>query len=436
MRQVLQRYRPRLRAVILRNEHRVPARGALEAKYFGTVAILHLHHPRAPWCIVERAMRFAEGNPVADQRTIGVLLPHNRVFLEELKPFAVARFLPVINQRDALTGEQQGEGIGQGDSEPFEFSPRPRILVMVRRKNHTLRAGRPRTLILAVETVKRAGIGLPLGDLLHRLRPGPAVAGVETAHVKIAVIEFAKHPHRLDSVQIAAHLIPEVGRHITSDVAAVSVDAKLAHPISHVARHLAAQSRFGIIEVDDIRPVPPRGRDMRAFPVAGIPVGMLRYPIIVPRGMVGDPVEDDLHALRMGGVDERLEIRLGAEIGIDRAIVTNAVRTAERPLAVFLPDRMDRHQPQYVDPKRFEPRKLAGCGVERPLAGELASVDLVNNGLLRPGGMPDPLKRLRRVRIGWFGKERGGRAQQRQGNQGTKHGFSLSMRRRGERARL
>jgi hypothetical protein len=69
--------------------------------------------------------------------------------------------------------------------------------------------------------------------------------------------------------------------------------------------------------------------------------------------MVGDPVEDHVHALAVGGIDEGLEVGLGAELRVHAVIVADRIRAAERALAVLHADRVDRHQPQDIDADSF-----------------------------------------------------------------------------------
>jgi hypothetical protein len=48
---------------------------------------------------------------------------------------------------------------------------------------------------------------------------------------------------------------------------------------------------------------------------------------------------------------------------------------------------VDRHQPQDVDAQLLQTRQLAGRGLERAFRRELARIDLVDGGVLRPVGM-------------------------------------------------
>jgi hypothetical protein len=69
--------------------------------------------------------------------------------------------------------------------------------------------------------------------------------------------------------------------------------------------------------------------------------------------MVGDPVEDHVHALAVGGIDEGLELGLGAEFRVHAIIVADRIRAAEAALAVLHADRVDRHQPEMSTPNAF-----------------------------------------------------------------------------------
>src|SRR3990170_5965536 len=148
----LERHGLCLGTVVLSDEHRITAPGADETEYLLRVAVFDMDHARAPGRIVERGVGIAKADPVADQRGVGMVLPRDRIALEEFEALGVARFLPVVDERDTLRGEQEREGVGQRRSEPLELGSRPGILVMVGGEDHALRAGRPGALILAVET--------------------------------------------------------------------------------------------------------------------------------------------------------------------------------------------------------------------------------------------------------------------------------------------
>ena len=216
----------------------------------------------------------------------------------------------------------------------------------------------------------------------------------------VALVELGEHEHRLDPVQLGARRLPEVERDIAGDVAAEAVDAGLPHPIFHRLGHVAAQAGLVVVQVDDVGPVPPQGRPLHPLPVALVPVGVLGVERVVPGGMVGHPVEDDVHPLRMCGGDERLEVGERPELGIDRAIVAHRIGAAERALAMLDADRIDRHQPDDADAQCLQPRQLLLGGAEGAFGGELAGIDLVEDSVFRPVRMADRDIGLGRVRVG------------------------------------
>ncbi len=217
--------------------------------------------------------------------------------------------------------------------------------------------------------------------------PVPGVAGVESGEVVRGLLYLAQHEHRADGIEPAAHRFPEVERDVTGDIGAVAVHAEIADPFLHRPADMLAHAGLGPVEVDDVGPIPPRGGAELAVPALLVPVGVLLRQGVVPGGVVGDEIEDDLEPLRVGGIDEGLELRLGAELGIDRVIVLYGIGAAQRALAVFLADGVDRHQPQDIDAQFLEPGELLLRRLESALGRELARVDLIDHRVLRPFGM-------------------------------------------------
>ena len=316
-----------------------------------------------------------------------MVAPGDRVTIEEFEPPRVARLLAVVDQRHPLADERQRDRGGKRGTEAFELGAFPRILVVILGIGHPHRLDRPRALHFGIISEQRVHVGLAGGDVGHRIVPFPGIGRVERLGVDIALVEFGEHEDGLDRVEFGACRLPEIERHIARDVAAEAVDTDIAHPIFHRLGHVLPQPGLGIVEIDDVGPIPERRRPVGALPVMLVPVGMRGVDDIVPRGMVGDPVEDDVHPLRMRRRDERLEIVDRPELGVHRAIVLDRIGAAEPALAVLLADRMDRHQPQDVDAERLQPRQLRLRSAERSLGGELARVDLIEHRRLGPGGM-------------------------------------------------
>ena len=225
------------------------------------------------------------------------------------------------------------------------------------------------------------------GELADDVVPGPGVGHVEGVLVQVARLPLGEHEDGLDGVELLAGVVPEVDGDVAGDVAAVAVDVGLADPVLERVGHVLAQLRMGVVEVDDVGPVPPgRGAEL-ALPVAGVPLGMLGDEDVVPRGVIGHPVEDDLEAELVRGGDEVLEVVEGAEFGIDLEVVLHGVGAAERALAVLHADGVDGHHPEDFDAEVFEARELGFGGVEGSFGRERAGVDLVDGGVLAPVGM-------------------------------------------------
>ncbi len=75
---------------------------------------------------------------------------------------------------------------------------------------------------------------------------------------------------------------------------------------------------------------------------------MLDYQIAVPGGMVSDPVQDNIQAQVVGGVDKIIEIVEGSEFGVDAVVIFDGVGAAKGSFAVFAADFVNGHEPQNV----------------------------------------------------------------------------------------
>mgnify|MGYP000199286452 CR=1 FL=1 len=111
---------------------------------------------------------------------------------------------------------------------------------------------------------------------------------------------------------------------------------------------------------------------------------MLLDQRIVPGRVVGDPVQDDVHAQLMGLSHELLEAVQVAELGVHTLVIPYGIGAAEPAFALRYADFLHRHQPQDVYAKIFEPWKLLFRGGKSPLRRELACVDLVDDRIAAP----------------------------------------------------
>ena len=74
-----------------------------------------------------------------------------------------------------------------------------------------------------------------------------------------------------------------------------------------------------------------------------------------------------------------VEVGLRAQLGVDRAVVADRVRAAQGALAADLPDRVDGHQVEDVDPERGDPREVGGDVGQAPVRPVVAREHLVDH---------------------------------------------------------
>ena len=227
----------------------------------------------------------------------------------------------------------------------------------------------------------------------------PRIAGVERTVEKIRLLGFGQHEEIvLHFAQLRRSLLPEGRGHQHGHIAAEPVHAVLREPEAHGVDLPLPHGAVGVVELG--RVVPAVGHDRLARRVALVPVGRtLGHPPRVARRVVGHPVEQHFQPQPVRRRHEAVEIGHRPEFGIDAAVVAHGVVGAQRPLAVRLADRVDRHQPHGVDAHVAQEAELRGGGPEGTFARQLAHVHFIDYSLVAPLGMQHNLRILIRNRI-------------------------------------
>ena len=185
--------------------------------------------------------------------------------------------------------------------------------------------------------------------------------------------------------------VPEVGGDFACYVAAEAVDTDRVHPPAHATEHFVAHVLVLVVEFGDVGPIVLHHEVAEG--VAVVPAFVLG-PFAIGRGVVGNPIEDNLkaHLVRFG--EEMLEVGACAELGVDGAIVDDRIVTAERAFACDDADRLARHYPDDVNTRLFEFGQHGFCGCECPFGSQLARIEFVDSSIIRPVGVGLGLLRL------------------------------------------
>ena len=174
---------------------------------------------------------------------------------------------------------------------------------------------------------------------------------------------------------------------------AEAVDLVLVDPVNHVLTLCLHHGRIAVVQFRHIGPigwivvVVSAVGDFARFGILVVKVGAFGHPRVVPRGVVGDPVDDELEALLVGGLDEVAKIFLCPKLGINPSVILDGVIGAKHTFAVLHPDRLNGHQPKDVHPHFTQTGQVRLKGRKRTLGGVLTDVDLVHVGIFRPLGV-------------------------------------------------
>ncbi len=173
-------------------------------------------------------------------------------------------------------------------------------------------------------------------------------------------------------------LHPEIVRHIVGGIAAETIHPDLGHPPFHRVNH--REPHFGIVEVQvgHVRPVRVFGEDYVPFPVLGVPVLVFR-PGVVPSRVVCHPVHDYGHSAFVAGGNHLAEAFNCPKFGVDRFVVTDAVRGI---FGVHLAYGINRHEPHYICAEFPYVVQPFFNGRERILRSEHPRVYLIHHHIL------------------------------------------------------
>ena len=187
---------------------------------------------------------------------------------------------------------------------------------------------------------------------------------------------------RVDLGHLCPGVLPEFEGHEGGHVAAEAVhDLRPAH---QGLRQVVPEAGVGVVQVDDIRPV----AHLVAGPAVGTPVEELR---MLPEedgvrgGMVVDHVDHALHAPRVDGVHQGLEVLHGAVGGVHGPVVPVGVGAAEAALLPSLPDGVDGQEPDDVRAEGLDPVQIRDHGAEGALRRVVPDVDGVDDLILKTG---------------------------------------------------
>ena len=178
----------------------------------------------------------------------------------------------------------------------------------------------------------------------------PSVVHVEAAHSEVILVLSLSQHHNLalasGSTELFDGILPEVGRYTVGYVTAKAIDTHFNNPELHSINHRLAHILIIIVQVGYIFPIPwLRADDGVDLFVAGVPIRMFLHPGMIPRRVVGHPIENNAHTVLMAHLRQMLEIVDSAKLWGDGLVVADAIR---RILAFLNAYRINGHHPHHV----------------------------------------------------------------------------------------
>ena len=119
--------------------------------------------------------------------------------------------------------------------------------------------------------------------------------------------------------------------------------------------------------------------------------------MVIPGTVIRHPVEDHFQAQRMGLINESPKAALVTKLRIYGKIVFHRVRAAKLTFAMFLTNRMDRHQPQDLRAQPGDMSQFFSNTIKRTGLTELAGINLINNRVFAPVGLREGVEISRAI---------------------------------------
>jgi hypothetical protein len=213
------------------------------------------------------------------------------------------------------------------------------------------------------------------------VHPAPGITGIKYIEVD-EIFCFGEPEQGFYGVQGGTRLPPEIQGHEVGHIAAEAVYVAFPDPKIHGGDHGLAHGLIVIIEVYYI--IPAMGIIELAIDVLFIIFRMGIGPNMVETGMVGHPINNDLHAGSMGLLYQVFEIAHGAKFGIGTGIVGTGIIATHGAFAASLANGCNGHEPEYFYAHIGQPGEVVCKGCKCSFRSILTDVDLINIGIGAP----------------------------------------------------
>ena len=233
--------------------------------------------------------------------------PVDRVALKKAERLVEAHLLAAVDQGHALLhrGTDHVGGLGVGADALLDRSV-PRILVVVVDEVHAVAVLRE-VLLLALQVGIDRGDVLALAGLVEQVVELPAVGHVALRLVGPVELGFAQQKDLgILGAQHRVGLLPELEGLSAHHVVAKAVDLHVLEPPHQLALHGRPQLFVGVVELSHVGPVGglvvvvAAVADFAGGRIAVVELRVLGHPVVVPRRVVRNPVQNHLHSELVG----------------------------------------------------------------------------------------------------------------------------------------
>ncbi len=225
---------------------------------------------------------------------------------------------------------------------------------------------------------------LSLCHIVHQVVKFPAIVAVESFVQQIhLILIFGQHINRFDRIERCAGCFPKISRHTACIIAAVSVNICVFHPEFQRMKHGIAHILIVVIQIGHVRPVGIGWNDISQR-ILRIPVFVFSNPLVVPTGVVSNPVEQHLEAHFVGLVHQCFKIVQRSKFRINSFIISNGIIRSQWSFPVFFGNRINRHEPKNIYTQFFQAGQRSFERFKGAFRSVLTNINFIHNRIFAP----------------------------------------------------
>ncbi len=258
----------------------------------------------------------------------------------------------------------------------------PGILIVIGGEVHAVGVVGKKCVLLSHVLIQSGKGFLACSNAVHHVQKFPRIGHIESLFVKLLIFPLGEHENvRFNRFQTVASGFPEISRDKSRYITTVAVYIGFAHPKLQRIDHLSPKFFILVIQVRHIAPIGSFGHLQISQRIQIVVVFVILRPHVIECGVVGYPIQNDLHIQFVSLVDQTFQVFHSSEFGINGLVILHRIITTLSAFSVYLTDGMNRHQPHDFNAHIFKSRQVFRKCIQRTFRCMLPDVCFVDRSV-------------------------------------------------------